>query len=280
MADTFITVIVPVYNSERTLSKCIHSVLEQSYKDFEFIIVDNNSNDATKQIIDSFGDRRIRYVFERKKGRGSARNAGIRNAQGSIIAMTDADCTVPKNWLEELTRPIRDGKEDVTMGFEEDPIQNYWTRNIQQGNKELVINNLNGNYVGHLDTKNFAIRTRVMKKYYFDASLITLEDFDLFVRLQELIYFMPQITVTHMHKQTGYELFKMQLERGYCCKKVFEKHKKSAKTPTLFPTLSVWGYLTRALRTIGRHVTQPQRFPFLIVSELGWRVGLYKGRIR
>ena len=174
VADTFITVIVPVYNSERTLSKCIHSVLEQSYKDFEFIIVDNNSNDATKQIINSFGDRRIRYVFERKKGRGSARNAGIRNAQGSIIAMTDADCTVPKNWLEELTRPIRDGKEDITMGFEEDPIQNYWTRNIQQGNKELVMNNLNGIYVGHLDTKNFAIRKSVMEKYYFDASLITL----------------------------------------------------------------------------------------------------------
>ena len=128
-----VSIIVPVYNSEKTLAKCINSILLQSYKNYELIIVNNNSNDNTKKIIYFFmkKDSRIKYAFEKIKGRGIARNTGIKNVSGSIILMTDSDCIVPKNWIYNMIQPIIKENENIIMGSEYSLFNNFWTIEYQ-----------------------------------------------------------------------------------------------------------------------------------------------------
>lgn len=86
-----ISVLMPVYNGEKYLKECIDSVLNQSFQDFEFIIVNDGSKDNTEEIIKSYTDSRIVYISKKHKGISEALNEGIRNAKGEYIARIDAD---------------------------------------------------------------------------------------------------------------------------------------------------------------------------------------------
>lgn len=86
-----ISIIIPVYNGEKYLKDTIVSVLNQTYRNYELIIVDDGSTDNTKNIIDSFNDPRIQYHYQKNSGISASRNVGIDLAQGEFIAFLDAD---------------------------------------------------------------------------------------------------------------------------------------------------------------------------------------------
>lgn len=278
-----VSVIIPVYNGEKTLQRCLDSLLCQTYKNFEIIAVDNNSKDRTKKIIK--GSTKIKYIFESKKGRSSARNAGIKAAHGRIIAMTDCDCIAPKDWLERLTELINLGKENIVMGFEEDPVKNYWTSNIQKSNCCFIKDNLNGRYARHIDTKNFAVKVDVIKQIMFDEDLHNLEDFDLYLRLKCSfnIRFVPDIMVRHYHKDSLSSWFKLQFDRGYWCYRIYRKHKyeKNIKNEPMFQSLLIKNILLLPFWAIFQFFTRSvsEAF-FILVSETAWRLGLLWGKIK
>ena len=86
-----ISVIIPTYNSQKYISSAVNSVLSQTYKAFELIIVDDGSTDNTGEIVASFDDRRIRYIRQNNSGVAVARNTGIKSSKGEYIAFLDAD---------------------------------------------------------------------------------------------------------------------------------------------------------------------------------------------
>jgi len=87
-----VSIITPLYNSEPYIAATIDSVLNQSYKDFEMIIIDDHSQDNSVAIVKSYADRRIRLIcLTENKGAGIARNKGIEEAEGRYIAFLDAD---------------------------------------------------------------------------------------------------------------------------------------------------------------------------------------------
>lgn len=281
MENQKISVVIPAYNGERTLSRCLDSVLNQTYKDYEIIVVDNNSTDRTKDIIKEFQiikGEKVKYVFEGYRSRGAARNSGVKAAKYEIIAMTDMDCVVPDNWLFELTKPIIFENEIAVVGFEEDLIKNYWTKNIQTANWRYITHNLNGEYVSHVDTKNFAIRASLIKKIMFDPELGNLEDFDFFLRLRKItdIRFLPSLRVGHNHKNSPVKTTMINFHRGYWATRVFKKYKSrdlkdcpmtesiSAKSFILFP---FWVMSAFTKRPLGEAF-------FLLVWETAWRAGI------
>ena len=107
-----VSVIIPTYNRESTIKKSIDSVLQQTYKDLELIIVDDGSTDNTGQIINGYQDSRLHYIkAEKRGGANKARNIGIVNAKGEYIAFQDSDDIWEKDKLEKQVRVLQENKQ-------------------------------------------------------------------------------------------------------------------------------------------------------------------------
>lgn len=99
--NPFFSIIIPTYNRTGLIEKTIRSVLNQTFKDFEVIIVDDGSTDDTKEIINSINDDRINYYYIENSERAAARNYGIKKAKGKYITFLDSDDLLFENHFEE-----------------------------------------------------------------------------------------------------------------------------------------------------------------------------------
>jgi glycosyltransferase involved in cell wall biosynthesis len=90
MANPLISCIIPVFNGERYLGQSLDSILAQTYRPIEVIVIDDGSTDGTRQLVASYGDR-VRYFWQPNAGPPRARNFGLRLAQGEFVAFLDAD---------------------------------------------------------------------------------------------------------------------------------------------------------------------------------------------
>lgn len=97
-----VTVVVPVYDSEKYVHECMQSLLAQNFRDFEILVIEDPPYDRAKEIVDAFEDRRIKYFRNaRRLGRYKSRNLGVQKARGKYIFFTDDDCVVSKDWIEQ-----------------------------------------------------------------------------------------------------------------------------------------------------------------------------------
>lgn len=99
-----VSIIIPVYNSETTLRRCLESVINQSISDWELILVDDGSNDKSGEICDEYAEKnqRIKVFHKKNGGVSSARNIGLDNAKGKWIVFIDADDLVKESYLANL----------------------------------------------------------------------------------------------------------------------------------------------------------------------------------
>jgi glycosyltransferase involved in cell wall biosynthesis len=117
MSSPLVTVLTPTYNHERFIDKCIHSVLAQTFNDWEQIIVDDGSTDGTERVINRFKDERIRYVKQSHVGIGKLSetyNRGLKMARGDLIALLEGDDMFPKRKLELQFHSLDD---DTVLSF-------------------------------------------------------------------------------------------------------------------------------------------------------------------
>lgn len=101
-----ISVIVPVYNVEKYLKRCVDSILNQSYKDFELILVDDGSKDSSGKICDEYGqtDSRVKVIHKKNGGVSAARNTGLKFATGEYIMFVDSDDYIDESMLLEMIK--------------------------------------------------------------------------------------------------------------------------------------------------------------------------------
>lgn len=121
-----ISVIVPVYNAEKYLRRCIDSVLAQTYTDFELLLIDDGSIDKSGEICDEYArkDARVRVFHQENGGVSSARNLGLDNAKGEWITFVDSDDWVVDNMYEEMLAQLESAQAemaycDINMVFED-----------------------------------------------------------------------------------------------------------------------------------------------------------------
>lgn len=112
-----ISVIIPTFNEEDVIGDCVDSLKQQSYKNFEIIIVDDGSTDKTVNLVKNID--LVKLLRQSHKGPGSARNFGASKSKGEILVFVDADMTFDKEFISELTKPIRDGKTNGTFSRHE-----------------------------------------------------------------------------------------------------------------------------------------------------------------
>ncbi|MGA2967584.1 MAG: glycosyltransferase [Candidatus Levyibacteriota bacterium] len=107
-----VSVIIPVYNEEKFIARCLEALQDQTEKADEIIIVDNNSKDKTVKIAQRFP---VKIISERKQGLTFARNLGFDTAYGDIIARIDADTEVPPNWIKKLKKHFRNNPNLIAL---------------------------------------------------------------------------------------------------------------------------------------------------------------------
>ncbi len=112
-----VSVIIPVYNAEKFLDRSIKSVINQSYKNIEIILINDGSTDSSKMICNkyAFADKRIKVISQKNKGPAAARNTGIRYAAGEFVFFADADDFIEKNTLEILIAKYNQFQPDLVM---------------------------------------------------------------------------------------------------------------------------------------------------------------------
>ena len=103
----FFSVIIPLFNKEKFIEATLKSILNQSFIDFEILIIDDGSTDNSAPIIKGFDDSRIRYYYKENAGVSSARNDGIEKVQSNYISFIDADDYWYPDFLEEMYKVIQ-----------------------------------------------------------------------------------------------------------------------------------------------------------------------------
>jgi len=106
-SNPIFSIIVPTFNRARPLKRCIESIVSQSFKNWELIIVDDGSTDNTQSAVESFKDNRIKYVWQENQERSAARNYGLELATGEWICFLDSDDEYTPKHLEVLYEGIR-----------------------------------------------------------------------------------------------------------------------------------------------------------------------------
>jgi len=222
------SVIIPTYNSVKYLPEAIDSILNQTYKDFEIIVIDDGSTDKTKDIVDTFIKEyrnKIRYFYQQNKGPGAARNRGIEMATGEYIAFLDSDDL----WLpEKLEKSLNFLN---SYGFDWICTASYklnsdnkksirYVNNAFLDSSEKRLNILKNGlfFFSHLHIEVAGVLTRkhcFKKAGLFDENFIIGEDVDLWFRFEEAklsggylneplyIYRLNKDSITKTKKITG-----------------------------------------------------------------------------
>ncbi len=182
---TDISVIIPTYNRVEFVQKAVESVLNQTHKDFELIIVDDGSEDNTKEIISSFHDERIKYYYQFNRGPGPARNEGIKKSSGKYLAFLDSDDVWVSEKLETQLNEMKKHAEYFLSHTEE-----LWYKGVRQIKPLKMHRKRHGDiFEWSLKLCSVSMSTVMIKGElidrigYFDKNLEVCEDYDYWLRV-------------------------------------------------------------------------------------------------
>lgn len=223
MDKNLVSVVIPTYNASNFLIRAIQSVVNQTYKNWELIIVDDGSTDHTRQIVEEFQkkDSRIKYFFQNNKGQGAARNLGIKIANGAYIAFLDSDDEFYENKLERVMSYFVKDKNIAFIYSDASIIGD----NLYQKRRSEVVTPYSGKiyikllFNNFITTSTVVVKKEVLKNCgLFDESdlLRNFEDYDLWLRIAKKYkieyipevltkyYFVPKMT-SWKKKQRAYK---------------------------------------------------------------------------
>ncbi len=140
--EKIVSIIVPVYETEKYIEQCLESIIGQTYKNIEIILIVGNGRDRSEEICRLYArkDQRIRMIIQKERGAGSARNQGVASAQGDYICFVDSDDWIDAHYVEKMLKAITEnGAELVECDY-------YWGPNGNErigGNSPYVLGDIN-----------------------------------------------------------------------------------------------------------------------------------------
>ena len=182
-----ISVVIPLYNKEQSISQTLDSVIRQTYSDFEIVVVDDGSTDDSANVVRGIQDRRVRLISKENGGVSSARNKGILSAKGDYIAFLDGDDIWDETYLETLHNLIVEYPDAALYG-----IGFGW---ITNGERKIATSKLPADYRGVVDdvwnnypgiwtgSSSSSSRAKLMEVGLFDERMTYGEDIDMWWRL-------------------------------------------------------------------------------------------------
>lgn len=189
------SVIIPTFNRRELLQEAIHSVLEQTYRNFELIIVDDGSNDGTRDLVTSLSNT-IKYIYQENQGPAAARNRGIQKARGQFVTFLDSDDLWLKDKLKVQIEFMKSNPEALVCYTDE-----IWIRRGVRVNPKKKHQKHSGWIFSYCLPLCIVSPSSVLMRReffnlagYFDEQLPACEDYDLWLRasLKMPFYFIPQ----------------------------------------------------------------------------------------
>jgi glycosyltransferase involved in cell wall biosynthesis len=233
-----ISVVIPVYNGEKTIKETVDSVINQNFLDFELIIINDGSTDKTLEIISMIKDERLKVFSYPNAGLAASRNRGISLATGEYISFIDADDLWIPDKLESQLKVLQENPEAA--------VAYSWTDCIDESGKflgkgsylsfsgDVRANLLLSNFID--SGSNVLIRTEVLRKVgYFDESRKSCEDWDMWLRLAADYSFVavskPQVLYRMSTTSMSVNFLRMEAESMEVIEKICDRD------PTYFAPL-------------------------------------------
>ena len=266
-----VSVIIPIYNTEKYLKKCLNSIMNQTHKNLEIILVDDGSTDNSGKIADDYAkkDKRIKVIHQKNQGQSTARNNGLKKATGDFVSFIDSDDEISKDFYQKhlatfnedtavsacgahYKRLKLESSEDVYI----DPLR---ARKKHESKKAYIL------YLLAMDGRmywsvNKLFRTNVAKKCHFDKSLNFGED--------------TKFVLEYLKKSKGEIAF--ILEPLYI-------YNFGTETSTINKTATIWKNWQRQYQDLkswlGKKPTLRERF-WLSMVYARWHVSYYRSKKR
>ncbi len=113
--DILVSIIIPAYNAQNSILICLESVLNQTYKNIEILVINDGSTDKTLEILEKIQDKRLKVFSQDNKGVSSARNKGLENALGQYIAFVDSDDFIDKDFIHKMLKSAMQNSADIVV---------------------------------------------------------------------------------------------------------------------------------------------------------------------
>jgi len=236
-----VSVIVPAYNARKTIGQCIEALLSQKYQreNYEVIVIDDGSADGTADAVKAYP---VKYMYQRNQGPATARNAGVREAQGEIILFTDSDCVPSDNWIAEMIKPFEDKEVVAVKGGYKTRQKSMVARFAQIEFEERFEMLKKAESIDMVDTYSAGYRKEIFLQMggfdpYFPVA--NNEDTELSYRMSKLGYkmvFNPNAVVYHLnHPNTIRRYSRLKFWRGYWRTVVYKRFPEKMIKDTYTP---------------------------------------------
>ena len=205
MANPLISCIVPVFNGERYLGEALDSILAQTYRPIEIIVVDDGSTDGTRQLVTSYGDR-VRYFWQPNAGPPRARNLGLSLAQGEYVAFLDADDLWQPNKLSLQMARFQERPElDLCVTY----CQVFWIPELHEEKARFRDHRLSQPLPGYVTQTLLARRAIIDRVGNFDISRRVGDPADWFLRAAEqgaVMEILPDVLVYRRFHENNFSV--------------------------------------------------------------------------
>lgn len=178
-----VSVIVPVYNIARDLPRCVESILNQTYKDLELILVDDGSTDGSGELCDSYAqDARVKVIHQKNAGVSAARNAGLDAATGEYLTFVDSDDYVEPALYEKMAAAMEQEQLDIAacgVFYDDTPVHSFPSFGVhpvepQDAIRDVISDNLHSVFWAAVWNKLY--RAALKPQLHFDSRILMAED--------------------------------------------------------------------------------------------------------
>ncbi len=249
----FVSIVVGIRNEEKFIEECIESLLNLDYpRDFyEIIIVDGMSTDKTRDIVQRYP---VRLLLNERKNVAAARNLGVKNARGELIAFTDGDCKADPQWLKSLVREMQDAPDDVVcfggpnLIFDTDPVFGRVVGYAQEtflgsGGSAQSKNSTKKHYVSSLPNCNAMYKKAAIQEVGgFDERFVVGQDGDLNYRINKKgnkFLYIPEAQVLHHRRGTLRSFSTRMFKYGMWMAELFKKHGEFVRWYAFLPSIAI-----------------------------------------
>ena len=272
-----VSVIVPCYNSERYIERCLEALSSQTLPAtrYEVIVVDNGSTDRSADLVRGYGA--VTLLDASRRGSYAARNVGVRAAKGRILAFTDSDCEVCPTWLEQIDAAMEDPRTAVLLGRRRYARETLLLATFAdyEGEKARYVFSGNDASVYYGYTNNIAIRRDVFEQHGPFVEIARGADVVFVSRVLEAygcdaVKFVPELLIRHLEIDRWFHYHRKMFIYGGS----YQGYRRMSRTRAL----SYRSRLEILRRTVARHRYGIPRTALLVASGVAVTIGYELGK--